>query len=439
MVGGEEAAYRRIAAAIVEDYEAGVIPPGARLPAQRELAYQLSVGVGTVTKAYSLLCRQGFGHAVKGSAMYVTKRAVKMPSLELHVNVPPNLMSGTMLSQTLNTLAATVDERDLTRPIPYEGSEQHRSCLATWLQSYCASIQPDSMILCNGGQHAIWMALTVLAEAPTVVLTDEIPFNGIRWIADALGLELRGVANDQEGLVPEALEQAIRQAAADGFSPVLYCSPTAQNPTAVSMSNSRLEEIAGICRKNALYVIEDDVYAAFAIQDHSCLLDHIPDQTFYVNSLAKILTPWFRLGVLVTPKHLFSKCMDLMHAHGSKVSPIMTHVMQEWITSGLASEVAYLTHKEGIFRNEIAAKHFANSRNALVGNGFHMFLSLPYDASSALCSEAGKENIKVGEPAVNLLGNHKKSGVRLCLGGLRRLELETALQKIASLNNKLSA
>ncbi len=45
--------YRAIAQAIADDVAQGRLPPGARLPPQRELAYRLGVTVGTVSRAYA--------------------------------------------------------------------------------------------------------------------------------------------------------------------------------------------------------------------------------------------------------------------------------------------------------------------------------------------------------------------------------------------------
>jgi DNA-binding transcriptional MocR family regulator len=430
---GEGPVYRRIAAAVAQDFGDGLIPPGARLPAHRELAFQLKVSVGVVTKAYALLIRQGVTESVKGSAMYISSRRIGSGPIALNVNVPPNLMSAAMLSRTLSSLAQVVDERDLASAAPHEGSESHRRCLATWLRSYCRSIEPESMILCNGGQHAIWLAVSVLAREKIVVLTDELPFSGLRSITSKLGIELRGVRSDEGGIQPAALTQAIEAARSGGFEPVLYCSPTAQNPTGVSMPKERLQDISRICRANEIYVIEDDVYAAFAIRDHVCLHEKIPERTFYVNSFAKILSPWFRLGVLVTPNHLLSDTLEIMNAQGSKVSPIIAHVIQEWITCGLATEVAHLTHQEGINRNSIARDQFSNQEDVLIGNGFHMFLPLPFERSKTLCDEAMKYGIVLGDPAVNLLQNSGRSGVRVCLGGPQKSELKEALAIVATL------
>ncbi|WP_040594303.1 GntR family transcriptional regulator, partial [Mesorhizobium metallidurans] len=95
--GGDGPVYQRIAAAIIEDLSHGNILPGARLPAQRDLAFDLHVGLGTVTKAYGLLTKRGVAAPEKGRAMFITSKPAESTVIEMDVNIPPNLLSGKML------------------------------------------------------------------------------------------------------------------------------------------------------------------------------------------------------------------------------------------------------------------------------------------------------------------------------------------------------
>ena len=49
---GEAPLYERLVAALRADIASGTLSPGVRLPPQRDLAYRLGVGLGTVTRAY---------------------------------------------------------------------------------------------------------------------------------------------------------------------------------------------------------------------------------------------------------------------------------------------------------------------------------------------------------------------------------------------------
>jgi len=435
---GKGPTYQRIAAAIIEDIEAGKIPRGSRLPAQRDLAFALEVGLGSVTKAYKLITRRGFGNAEKGRATFVTSLPAQTSIIELNANIPPNLISGEMLSRTLLELSQVVATTAPNTAEPYQGSFDHRKCLAAWLKNYCPTIEPENMIMCNGGQHAIWMALSILEQGETVILTDELPFPGLIWAVERIGIEISGIPSDHNGMDVEALEEKVISLKNNGKNPILYVASTAQNPTGVSLSNSKIRSIAKICRSYEVTVIEDDVYAAFSKRNHISFLELLPDLVFYVNSLAKIISPWFRLGVLIVPPNFHLKILNFVSVQGSKVPPLMTQVLQHWITSGLASEVAMMTHQEGIRRNKLATSEFKNNKDAWIGNGFHMFLPMNRENSFRIWHGAKERGILLTRPSENLLSGSTRSGVRICMGPPSMENLRSALEIIAGLHRDLA-
>ena len=69
--GGTASACDRLVAALSEDIIAGRLEVGARLPAHRDLAWRLSIGLGTVTKAYGILERRGLVRSVNGRGTFV--------------------------------------------------------------------------------------------------------------------------------------------------------------------------------------------------------------------------------------------------------------------------------------------------------------------------------------------------------------------------------
>ena len=61
----------RLLSALERDIRAGELPPGLRLPPQRELAFFLGVSLGTVTKAYAEAERRGLTQATVGRGTFV--------------------------------------------------------------------------------------------------------------------------------------------------------------------------------------------------------------------------------------------------------------------------------------------------------------------------------------------------------------------------------
>ncbi len=75
--------YRAIADALASDIRAGRLPVGTRLPTHRDLAWNLKVTVGTVTRAYAEAQRRGLVTGEVGRGTYVRPTSTRhRPRLE---------------------------------------------------------------------------------------------------------------------------------------------------------------------------------------------------------------------------------------------------------------------------------------------------------------------------------------------------------------------
>lgn len=73
--GGALPLYLQIAELLTREIDAGIWPDGSRLPTEAQLASNLSVAVGTLRKALSVLEKRELIERIQGSGTYVRKRA----------------------------------------------------------------------------------------------------------------------------------------------------------------------------------------------------------------------------------------------------------------------------------------------------------------------------------------------------------------------------
>ena len=66
--------YQRVADAIATQIADGTLPPGARLPGERELAEEHGVALGTVRRALSVLRERELIVTLPAKGTYVTRR-----------------------------------------------------------------------------------------------------------------------------------------------------------------------------------------------------------------------------------------------------------------------------------------------------------------------------------------------------------------------------
>lgn len=424
----------RLVAAIAEDIADGALARGDRLPPHRDLAYRLGIGLGTVTKAYAVLERRGLVRSVRGRGMFVSGLAPRSDTvIDLSVNMPPRVLDDRLLAATLARLAKRLDAGTFGAFVPAAGRPDHRALAAGWLAGQRLEVPADCVLLCNGAQHALSVALATACPPGGVVLTEATTFPGALMLARGSGLRLVGLDLDGEGLIPEALEAALRSPDLSGAAPVLYVTPTLNNPTAATMGAARRHDIARLCRRHDVTIVEDDVYSVFAGPDLPPLAALAPERTLYVSGLSKCVSPGLRMGLLAVPPPLVERALARLQASSTMASALSSMIMAEWLTDGTAQSVAASIRLDTARRHELLAAMLPVPRTD-GPKGFHAWLPMPTDAAERLATSAAAMGVLLMSPRLSLVDpTSPESGIRLSLGTPPIDQLKLALSVLAGL------
>jgi DNA-binding transcriptional MocR family regulator len=432
----------RLVAAIAEDIADGALARGDRLPPHRELAYRLGIGLGTVTKAYAVLERRGLVRSVRGRGMFVSGLAPRPDGvIDLGVNMPPQVLDDRLLAATLTRLARRLDAGTFGAFTPAAGRADHRALAAGWLAGQRMEVAADCLLLCNGAQHALSVAFATACRPGGALLTEAATFPGALMLARESGLRPVGLALDGEGILPEALEAALRSPAMAGAAPVLYVTPTLNNPTAATMGAARRRDIVRLCRQHEATIVEDDVYSLFAGPDLPPLAALAPERTLYVSGLSKSVSPGLRMGMLAVPRPLAERALARLQATSTMASALSSAIMAEWLTDGTAHSVAASIRLDTARRHEILQGFPQIDRLAAdpgsqkgAPKGFHVWLPMPTDAAERLASEAAAMGVILMPPRQPLVDPAAPdSGLRLSLGTPPIDKLKEALALLAAL------
>ena len=380
--------YRALADGIAAEIRNGKLKPGTRLPTHRDLAYQFGVTVGTITRAYAELARRDLVSGEVGRGTFV-RPARTVPSglrtllarssdnpIDLALNRPSYGPHAEVFAEALRRLA---DDKALLSRLDFEmagGHPQDREAAAHWLAGQGVPAAPETIIVTAGCQHAIDVALSAVLRPGDTLLTARLTWPGALGTARR-GFTVRGLAMDEEGVLPDAVSEACVQTAARA----LYLMPTLQNPTAAIMSEGRRRAIADVAERHDLYIIEDDVLG-FLQSGHTPIAALLPHRTLYVTSLSKGLMPALRIGYMSVPTGLFEACLAGVHLTTVMAPSTNAAIATQWLVDGTADRLF------GWQRREQHARH-AVAREALEGfdyrtsePGFHLWLTLPGDLDS---------------------------------------------------------
>lgn len=432
--GGEQPAYIRLAEAIGRAIAQGALKPGERLPPHRDLAHSLGLGVGTVSKAYAEASARGliYGHVGRGSFVNapLSGPAEESGPIDLARNLPPPRPAERPLLEALGKLRGSPD---LLQAMSYAGAEglaRPRSAAVAWLgaEHRIAGASADVIVQTNGGQHGIALALSALCRPGDTVLCEASSFFGIRMLAENVPYSLRGVAIDAEGLIPDALEQAIRETQAR----LIYTIPTLHNPTGRTTTADRRRRIAEIARRHAVSIIEDDTYRGYAPDQGlpPAFVELLPERTVYVASLSKALSPGLRLGFLLVPnREIRSAIIRTARATAYCPPAINAMIFAHWVEEGLAQAILAEHRREMEARVGLAIGILGSSLEA-PASPFSPHVWMPMDALEAerIASRALRAGVKVTPPDLPILSLASGSGLRLCIGSpADRSRVEAAL------------
>jgi DNA-binding transcriptional MocR family regulator len=440
---GAEPKYLALVEAISQDIQSGRLPPGTRLPAQRELASRLQIAIGTVSRAYSIAEQRGIVQGEVGRGTFVRRgdpiyrEGADEPRdsdlIDLSRGRLVRQVDDPKLGQTLKLLAQRGDLHQLLDIYqPPQGMDRHRVAGAAWIRRGALDVDPERIVITNGAQHGAAVVLASIVRTDDLILTEEVTYSGITALARLLQLRIQGLAMDEHGLLPAALETACRSS-----SPrALFCMPTLQNPTGRTMPLERRRELATIIERYGLLVLEDDVNGFVPAEPLPPLASLTPDHTFYITGTSKSLAPGLRVGYVVAPAGHFQRLSATMQATTWFTAPLMAEIVSRWIESGEAGEIAAGKRAEIAARYALAQQVLHPWLPTDAPVSFHIWLSLPEPwRAEGFVAQARARGVLVNSPDEFLVGRDTAPhAVRVCLGaGLSHAKLEEGLRRLAEL------
>ncbi len=420
--------YLALADAIAEAADRGDLAEDEKLPAQRDLAYDLGLSLSTVTRGYAEAGRRGLVYGEVGRGTFVrgagaavgdTAAALFRPAgsdglIDLTMNLPTMGEAPRRLSEALTRLGR---EPDLSPLLDYRAEDQaaaQAAAGADWIGRLGLTAETEDVLVTVGAQHGVLVSLMAATRPGDVVLTEDLTYPPMKQIARHLDLKLHPVAMDADGLLPEALDEACRSVRAS----VLYCMPTLHSPTTATMPEDRRRLIADVARRYDLRIIEDDVFGFLPDQRPPPLAAYAPDRTLFLTSVSKSLAPWLRVGFVRAPETLKDAVLTAVHMSCWMPPPLMADIARRWIVDGTADHLNSWQRGETRARQRIAARVLSNLPHKADPQGLHVWLPLPAPwRADDLRSAAEKRGVKILTGEVFAVGQQAApQAVRLSLG-----------------------
>lgn len=392
----------------------GRLSASDRLPSSRDLATDLGVSRNTVVAALNQLTVEGYLSSHIGSGTYVNDNVPKVAPISKTVLGKQGgqlSLRGLALAQTYcahsleiqpftggiadfsafpTTLWQRLQNKHWRMSYPdmldYSSSGGYaplRRAVADYLRVFrSVQLDADQVIITSGTQQSLELCAHLLADVGETVWMEDPGYWGAIKAFMATGLRLHGVRVDEQGIAPQASDEAQPPK-------LIYVTPSHQYPTGAVMSLPRRHQLLATARKHQAWILEDDYDSEFRFSGPpiSSLqgLDH-DARVLYMGSFSKVLYPGLKLGYLVVPKQLVAAFKDAHYDLNRPGQLPLQAALAEFIEMGHFSSAlrrarqSYAQRRESLL-NALKPCLGAAARISGAEQGLHLCLRLNDDVN----------------------------------------------------------
>lgn len=333
--------YLALAAALEADIASGRLPPGTKLPPQRELADYLDVNFTTLTRAYDLCRAKNLIYGVVGRGTFVAARGeepvrpMSAETIDLGVVQAFPAVGGEEIVAAAREVLSRESARTLFSYGHREGAPRHRRAGQMWLAQRGINVPVGQVAVFPGVQSALAATLLSVFSVGDTLATDPFTYANLIHLARLAHVRLLPIPGDARGMDPEALDEAARGGGLRG----VFLMPECANPTTVTLDDARRDEIAAVCARHDLIVLEDSATLDAAAAGRRSLFARLPENTVHYAGSTRFLSPGLRVAFVAFPETLGGRVLAGLHHTSIKASALDAEIVSELILSGAAERV----------------------------------------------------------------------------------------------------
>ncbi|MEK4514548.1 PLP-dependent aminotransferase family protein [Paenibacillus sp. FSL H8-0122] len=269
-----------------------------------------------------------------------------------------------------------------------EGYLPLREQIAARLGQQGIPVSSDEMILTTGSQQAIDLLCRILLDPGDTVLVEAPTYLAALQVLGSYRADIQVVKSDEEGLLPEHLEEQLRV----HRPKLLYAVPTFNNPSGATWSKVRREQVVELCRKYGVLMLEDNPYGEIRFDEspgaYPPTLAAIDRNlggdpcVVYTGTFSKIVAPGLRTGWIVGPAELVKMIARAKQAADLHSSTIDQRALHELLrTFDLEGHIRLVSReyksRMQLLSAELASQNWQDTSFLEPRGGMFLWLSLP--------------------------------------------------------------
>lgn len=341
----------------------------------------------------------------------------------------PHLFPASAIGYRANQVAETADS------LQYASTEGYQP-LREWLAYQTTGVPANNILIISGSQQALELAGKLFIMPGDKIAVAAPTYAGAIGTFQVYGADLIGVACDDEGMLPAALEAALQQ------SPkLLYCIPNFMNPTGVDMSLARRQQVVELAEKYGVIIIEDDPYGALRFEGESQpnLFELAPQQVIYASTFSKTVAPGLRLAWIIAPDWAWDKLVmakqtaDLQSA--SYTQQVIHALLEDGLLPPQIDRLCTYYRQQRDWMLAAMARHFPHEvRYAKPKGGMFIWCELPQHINTTtLLEEALAQNVAYMPGAPFYADGSGQNTLRLSFTLASETEIEEGIARLGNI------
>ncbi len=188
-----------------------------------------------------------------------------------------------------------------------EGYRPLRELVAQRVSTTTHQLTAENVLITSGSQQALDLLGKVFIDSGDKVIVESPTYLAALQAWNAYEAHYLAAPMDEAGLDPAQLAPLFAQ-----DPKFLYCVPNFQNPTGVTMTLERRQQLVALGAAHQLPLIEDDPYGSLRFEEDalpSLLALADPDDlgVIQLSTISKTLAPGLRVGWIIGPPELISR------------------------------------------------------------------------------------------------------------------------------------
>lgn len=300
-----------------------------------------------------------------------------------------------------------------------------------------ANAAVDEIMITSGSQQALDFIGKVLINPGDEVFMESPSYLGAINAFRAYEPKFVEVETDSCGMIPEALEEALKSAKHPKF---IYVVPDFQNPTGRTWSVKRRKALVELAGKYGIIVVEDNPYGELRYEGEMVPAIKALDTegwVVYLGTFSKTLCPGMRIGWVAANRHLIEKLVLVKQGadlHTSTISQMQINLFIE--TEDFDAHVqrlrqVYRKRRDAITR--AMGRYFPeDSRYNYPEGGLFTWVELPAGIDAAqLLKEALKRDVAFVPGAPFFPCAPRKNTMRLNFSNMPENRIEQGIMRLA--------